>query len=174
MTEAFAEVKTGEVTRAIKDAKDASGNAIHAGDVIGIADGSIDAVGQTVEGVVMDLLGAMDAQDADTLTILAGEDMDDASFEALVARIEEAYEDLEVDAHRGEQAFIPGRFVGGIIMVPPFYDRRNGSTLRGVEAAQLTLQAFRDVPRYVAEKPSRSCPRLHAPRCPCERPVRRQ
>ena len=107
MTEAFAEVKTGEVTRAIKDAKDASGNAIHAGDVIGIADGSIDAVGQTVEGVVMDLLGAMDAQDADTLTILAGEDMDDASFEALVARIEEAYEDLEVDAHRGEQPLYP-------------------------------------------------------------------
>ena len=32
-------------------------------------------------------------------------------------------------------------------MVPPFYDRRNGSTLRGVEAARLTLQAFRDVPR---------------------------
>ena len=66
------------------------------------------AVGQkTVEGVVMDLLGAMDAQDADTLTILAGEDMDDASFEALVARIEEAYEDLEVDAHRGEQPLYP-------------------------------------------------------------------
>ena len=55
----------------------------------------------------MDLLGAMDAQDADTLTILAGEDMDDASFEALVARIEEAYEDLEVDAHRGEQPLYP-------------------------------------------------------------------
>ena len=111
MTEAFAEVKTGEVTRASKDAKDASGNAIHAGDVIGIADGSIDAVGQTVEGVVMDLLGAMDAQDADTLTILAGEDMDDASFEALVARIEEAYEYLEVDAHRGEQMCIRDRCV---------------------------------------------------------------
>ena len=33
--------------------------------------------------------------------------MDDASFEALVARIEEAYEDLEVDAHRGEQPLYP-------------------------------------------------------------------
>ena len=71
-------------------------------------------------------------------------------------------------------AFVPGRFVGGIIMVPPFYDRRNGSTLRGVEAAQLTLQAFRDVPRYVAKSLHASCTRLHAPRCPCERPVRRQ
>ncbi len=31
-------------------------------------------------------------------------------------------------------------------MVPPFYDRRNGSTLRGVEAAQLTLQLFATYP----------------------------
>ncbi len=107
MTEAFSEVKTGEVTHAVKDAKDAAGNAIRTGDVIGIADGSIDAVGDTVEGVVMDLLSCMQAEDADTLTILAGEDMDDAAFDALVTRIEGAYGDLEVDAHRGDQPLYP-------------------------------------------------------------------
>ncbi len=107
MTEAFSEVKTGEVTHAIKDSKDAAGNPIREGDVIGIADGSIDAVGSSVEGVVMDLLAAMEAEDGDTLTILAGEDMDDEAFNALVSHIEEAYEDLEVDAHRGEQPLYP-------------------------------------------------------------------
>lgn len=107
MTEAYADVRTGEVTRAIKDAKDAHDNPIHEGDVIGIADGSIESVGAAVEDVVMDLLARMDAADADTLTLLAGEDLDDAALDALVARIEEAYEELEIDAHRGEQPLYP-------------------------------------------------------------------
>lgn len=55
----------------------------------------------------MALLSVMDADDADTLTILAGEDIDDDAFDALVARIEEAHEDLEIDAHRGDQPLYP-------------------------------------------------------------------
>ncbi len=107
MTEAFAEVKTGEVTHAIKDSKDAHGNPIKDGDVIGIADGSIEAVGSDVSDVVLALLETMEADDADTMTILAGEDFSDEDLETLVARIEEAYEDLEIDPHRGEQALYP-------------------------------------------------------------------
>lgn len=107
MTEAAQAVKSGEVTWAIKDSKDAEGNPIHEGDVIGIADGSIDAVDSTVEGAVLTLLEKMDADDADTCTILAGEDYTDDQLEALVARIEEAYEDLEIDAQRGGQPLYP-------------------------------------------------------------------
>ncbi len=107
MIEAYAEVKTGEVTTAIKDSKDAHDNPIKDGDVIGIADGSIEAVGQDIESVVMQLLEYMEAEDADTLTLLAGEDMDDERFEALIEAIEEAYEDIEIDSHRGEQPLYP-------------------------------------------------------------------
>lgn len=107
MNDAFADVKTGEVTHAIKDAKDAHGNPIKDGDVIGIADGSIEAVGSNVLDVVMNLLDVMEADDADTCTLLAGEQFSDEELEALTARIEEAYEDLEIDAHRGEQALYP-------------------------------------------------------------------
>ena len=64
-------------------------------------------MGAAVEDVVMDLLARMDAADADTLTLLAGEDLDDAALDALVARIEEAYDELEIDAHRGEQPLYP-------------------------------------------------------------------
>ena len=59
MTEAYADVKTGEVTVAIKDSKDAHDNPIKEGDVIGIADGHR-AVGSTTEDVVMALLGTME------------------------------------------------------------------------------------------------------------------
>ncbi len=107
MTEVLSEVKTGEVTTAVKDSHDAKGNPIAEGDIIGIADGSIEAVGSTVEDVVMDLLEAMEAGDADTCTLLAGEDFTDDQLDALVERIQGAFEDLEVDAHRGEQPLYP-------------------------------------------------------------------
>ncbi len=107
MTEARDEVKTGEVTRAIKDSKDVYGNPIHDGDVIGIADGELEVVSDSIEDATMRILEVLEAEDADTLTILAGEDYTDDAFEALIERIEEAYEDLEIDSHRGEQPLYP-------------------------------------------------------------------
>lgn len=107
MKQAYAETKTGEITEAIKDAKDAHDNVIKEGDVIGIADGSIEAVGSSVEEVAFDLLEAMDAKDADTLTVLAGEDMPDDDFQALLEKIEELYDELEIDSHRGDQPLYP-------------------------------------------------------------------
>lgn len=107
MTEARDEVKTGEVTRAIKDSKDVHGNPIHDGDVIGIADGELEVVSDSIEDATMRILEVLEAEDADTLTILAGEDYTDDAFETLIERIEEAYEDLEIDSHRGEQPLYP-------------------------------------------------------------------
>lgn len=107
MTEARDEVKTGEVTRAIKDSNDVHGNPIHDGDVIGIADGELEVVSDSIEDATMRILEVLEAEDADTLTILAGEDYTDDAFEALIERIEEAYEDLEIDSHRGEQPLYP-------------------------------------------------------------------
>lgn len=107
MTDAFADIKTGEITTAIKDSKDAHGNPIKDGDVIGIADGSIEAVGASVEDVCMALLRVMEAEDADTLTLLAGEQMSDEAFQALIDAIAAEYDELEIDSHRGEQALYP-------------------------------------------------------------------
>ena len=107
MTEAASGVKTGEVTQAVKDSRDANGNPIKQGDTIGIADGSIMAVGDGTGEVVMALLEAMEADDADNLTILAGEDMPDNEFEALIARIKERFDEIEIDSHRGDQPLYP-------------------------------------------------------------------
>ncbi len=107
MTEAREEVKTGEVTTAVKDSKDVHGNPIHSGDVIGIADGELEVVSDSIEDAVMRVLEVLDAEDADTLTILAGEDYPDSKLEALCVQIEDQYEDLEIDSHRGEQPLYP-------------------------------------------------------------------
>ena len=108
MTEAIAGVRGGEVTTAVRDSQAADGSPIHAGDVMGIQDDSIDVVGSDVAQVTLDLIARMqDEEEGDSLTILAGEDLDDEAFEALVAAIEEAQPDLEVDPHRGEQPLYP-------------------------------------------------------------------
>lgn len=107
MTDAAGDVATGEITTAIKDSKDAYGNPIHDGDVIGIAGKNIEVVSDSVEDATLRLLENMDAEDMDTLTLLAGEDFSDEQFEALIAEIEEKFEDLEIDSHRGEQPLYP-------------------------------------------------------------------
>ena len=108
MTEAIQGVRGGEVTTAVRDSQAADGTPIHDGDVMGIQDDSIDVVGSDVAQVTLELIAKMqDEEEGDSLTILAGQDMDDEAFEALVAAIEEAQPDLEVDPHRGEQPLYP-------------------------------------------------------------------
>ncbi len=108
MGEAITEVRGGEVTRAVRDSSASDGTPIHDGDVMGIQDDSIDIVGDDVKQVTLDLINKMqDEEEGDSLTILAGSDMDDEAFQELLAAIEEAQPDLEVDAHRGEQPLYP-------------------------------------------------------------------
>ncbi|MGN9235362.1 DAK2 domain-containing protein [Atopobiaceae bacterium HCP3S3_D6] len=108
MTEAVAAVRDGEVTTAVRDSQAADGTPIHSGDVMGIEGGAITVVGSDVKQVTLDLVARMqEAEEGDTLTILAGADLDDEAFEDLTAAIEEAQPDLEIDAHRGEQPLYP-------------------------------------------------------------------
>ncbi len=108
MRDAISYVRDGEVTTAVRDSAAADGTPIHAGDVMGIQNGEIDVVGSDVAEVTIDLINRMqDDEEGDSLTILAGSDMDDEAFEALVEAIEKAQPDLEVDPHRGEQPLYP-------------------------------------------------------------------
>lgn len=106
MTEAASTVHTGEVTRAVKDAKSKAGD-IADGDVIGIADHEIEVVGSDVVQVALDLVGVLAADDGETLTLLAGEDFSDEDLSMLADKVSERYPDLEVDVHRGDQPLYP-------------------------------------------------------------------
>ena len=108
MSAAIEEVRDGEVTTAVRDSSAADGSPIHAGDVMGIEGGAIQVVGSDVQQVTLDLINRMqDDEEGDTLTILAGADMDDEAFSVLLAAIGEAQPDLEIDSHRGEQPLYP-------------------------------------------------------------------
>ena len=108
MTEAKSEVRDGEVTRAVRDSQASDGTPIHDGDVMGIICDSIDIVGSDVKQVTLDCINRMmEEEEGDSLTILAGEELDDEAFQELLDAIEEAQPDLEIDAHRGEQPLYP-------------------------------------------------------------------
>lgn len=108
MLEAAQEIRDGEVTTAVRDSQAYDGTPIHAGDVMGIADGKIMVVGSDVLQVTLDLIALMQKEEeGDTLTILAGQDLDDVAFENLCSEIGASFEDLEIDEHRGEQPLYP-------------------------------------------------------------------
>ena len=108
MTEALAGVHDGEVTCAVRDSSASDGTPIHAGDVIGLEDGAIVAVGSGVIDVACALVSRVQADaQGDTLTLLAGADLSDADLATIVERVEAAEPDLEVDAQRGEQPLYP-------------------------------------------------------------------
>ena len=108
MTDALDDVHDGEVTSAVRDSQTASGEPIHEGDIMGIIDDSIEVAGSSVKDVTIECVNRIqDAEEGDTLTILAGADLDDAAFQEIVDAIGEAQPDLEIDAQRGEQPLYP-------------------------------------------------------------------
>lgn len=107
MTEAASYVHTGEVTAAVKDAKGKAGD-IREGQIIGIVDDEdIEVIGDDVAGVAVELARVLVASGAESLTLLAGQDLDDDSFTAITASISNQLPDVEIETHRGEQPLYP-------------------------------------------------------------------
>ena len=108
MTEALEEVHDAEITTAIKNSSAEDGSPIKEGDIIGILDGKIEVVGSSLSEVAFaSIEKLLEHSDAFTLTALAGEDLSQADFDKLIEELEEKFDDLEIDAHRGGQPLYP-------------------------------------------------------------------
>ena len=91
MREAAAEVRDGEVTRAVRDSAASDGTPIHDGNVMGIMCNSIDIVGSDIKDVTLACIERMqDEEEGDSLTILAGSELTDEAFQEILDAIEEA------------------------------------------------------------------------------------
>ncbi len=101
MTEAITNVKTGQVTYAIKDTT-YEGLEIKEGDYMGMFEKSIIVAVPDKMQAVKTLVDQMVDEDAEIVTLIAGEDASEEEVEELVAYIEDNY-DAEVDLHRGDQ-----------------------------------------------------------------------
>ena len=102
MLEAIKCVKTGQVTYAVRDTH-IDDKEIHEGDIMGIGDKGILAVGGNKEKVAEDTIAAMMSDEAEVISIYYGADASEESAEALAASVEELYPDCEVEVNRGGQ-----------------------------------------------------------------------
>ncbi len=102
MTEAIKTVKTGQVTYAVRDTH-IDDKEIHQGDIMGIGDDGILAVGQDVLTVSREVVDAMMDEDSELVSIYYGADMSEDDAEKLGEMVGEAYPDCDVEVNYGGQ-----------------------------------------------------------------------
>ena len=102
MEEAIEDVRTIQVTRAVRDSIN-NGLKIKAGDFIGLINGGIETSGPDLEKLVKSMLEAHVTDDDYLLTLYAGKDQDEESYESLHEKLEDIYDDIDVELVYGAQ-----------------------------------------------------------------------
>lgn len=102
MLDAISKVQTGQITYAVRDTR-IDDKEIHEGDIMGIGDSGILAVGSGREEVAAATVDAMMTEDAEVISIYYGADTSEEDAESLASSVEKKYPDCEVELSRGGQ-----------------------------------------------------------------------
>ncbi len=102
MTESINNVKTGEVTYAVRDTT-IDGYTIKCNDIMGIGDEGLLAVSRDVKTTVLKMLETMVSEDSELLSVYYGSDIRENVAEQLVEEIAGIYPKLDVELQMGGQ-----------------------------------------------------------------------
>ena len=102
LEEAIKNVKTGQVTYAVRDTH-IDDKEIHEGDIMGIGDRGILAVGQSVEETTKEMLSQLVDEDSELISLYFGQDVLEEDAENFAQEVEALYPDVDVDVHMGGQ-----------------------------------------------------------------------
>ncbi len=102
MAEALAEVKTGEVTRAVRTAT-VNGIAVTDGQWIGLIDDQLSLAAESKEETVWQLLDRMEAAKADLLTFYYGQDVSEPEAQTMQVQVQDRYSRQTVELVWGGQ-----------------------------------------------------------------------
>lgn len=102
MLEAVSNVKSGQVTYAVRDTS-IDGKAIHEGDIMGIGDKGLVSVGNDISDVTFDLIKDAVDEDSELISIYYGADVKKEDAETFAARVEESFPDCDVQNYYGGQ-----------------------------------------------------------------------
>lgn len=102
MESALGSVKTGEVTRAVRDTVTDS-ISINKGDFIGLADDRLVAAGSKLDEVVMKLLEQMVDEESGLVTFYFGAGLTGMEAREITNRVGEVFPDLDIEVHYGGQ-----------------------------------------------------------------------
>ena len=104
MDRAIADIATGEITRAVRDAQ-MDGVVVRAGDIIGLANGKLAVSGADQAQVLHDLLARLGAGEREIITLFSGQDVSSADAEAMAERVRAWFPGQEIEVQRGGQPF---------------------------------------------------------------------
>lgn len=102
MTEGLSLIKTGQITYAVRDTY-IDDKTIHEGNIMGIGDHSILAVGEEIAAVTKETISLMLDEDSELISVYYGADISEEDAQALGAELEEQYPDCEVEVYSGGQ-----------------------------------------------------------------------
>ena len=102
LNDAMTSVKTGSITYAVRDTE-MDGIEIKEGNILGLVEGKIKKVGTSYCDVAEEVLEELVDEDSELITIFYGQDLTEEEAEAFAEKIEEKYEDLDVQCYRGAQ-----------------------------------------------------------------------
>ena len=102
MVDAISHVKTGQVTYAVRDTS-INGMEIKKGNIMGIGDHEILAVGNLVEGTALEMITKMVDDDSEIISIYFGDEVDEEIANEFAGSVEKQYPDLSVELHQGGQ-----------------------------------------------------------------------
>ncbi|SEF40895.1 hypothetical protein SAMN04487934_10160 [Eubacterium ruminantium] len=102
MAGVISSVKTGEVTYAVRDTI-FDGREIHKGNIMGIDDSGISAVGQNINDTTINMIGNMIDDDSSLITVYYGADIKYEEAQILKENLEAKYTDMDIDLHDGGQ-----------------------------------------------------------------------
>ena len=103
MTEEIANVKTGQVTYAVRDTM-IDNKEITKNDWMGMGDSGLLSVNADIDVAFKEMVDQMVTEDSSVISIYWGEGSDQSKAEALGAAVQEKYPDLEVEISEGGQA----------------------------------------------------------------------
>ncbi len=102
MEQALADVKTGEVTKAVRDTV-INGMTIAAGDFIGLADDVMVVAGRNLTGVVNTLIQKMLDEDSSLASLYYGSDMTGVESREIANQLQADFPDIDFEVHYGGQ-----------------------------------------------------------------------
>jgi len=102
MIEAMSIVKSGQVTYAVRDTV-IDDKEIKEGNIMGITDEGISAVGEDIEQTTIAMLKEMVDEDSEIVSVYYGADIDEERAEVLDRKITDAFPELEVEMYQGGQ-----------------------------------------------------------------------
>ena len=106
MDDSLDSVKSGQVTAAVRDTK-INGLDIKKGSYMGIVDGKIEIIEDTLNDATISMLTKMLDEDSENVTIIFGEGATQSDADQIEAKAIEIDPELEVEIHEGDQPVYP-------------------------------------------------------------------